>query len=579
MARRVSAEAALSRILCRGESETDSDNESNNSISDAEYEVHEDENLTSDGEDEAMSTVASLVQSPQDQEDQSMNQADDILEAGIAAGVQPEVGRHIDDCINAVVDRFRGRFIGPNGTVWNENPLPNGRRQAVNVMRAAGGLSALGRRRCGETALSNWQLFVTDDMLDTIVECTNEKAQSTGADFVTTRQELATFIGVSILIGVFKGRGEPIRGIWSESEGRKCISQFMTRNRFELITKYIRFDLTNTRETRRQTTKFAPMGYVYDMWEQNLSKPFIPYEYVTVDETLVPFRGRCSFKQYMPSKPAKYGLKFWCLCDAKTGYCIHMKPYLGADGGAARQTGLGKQVVLDLTERLDVGRTVVTDNYFTSLALTQELRNRNLGHIGTVRKNRRELPPEFTAKKSDAGSCVFGFNDDATLVSYAPKKNKRVVLISSEHSNEEVDAVTGKPQIILTYNQGKGGVDHLDQMCGAYTTRKRTNRWPKCVFQHMIDVTAFNAFVLWREATNNPNAKRRQFLKMLGAELCGGELDDGGNIRLKHHIVPPATTGSRLRCRQCKSNKTVQRCKACGEPLCINCATYNCPDC
>ena len=110
-----------------------------------------------------------------------------------------------------------------------------------------------------------------------------------------------------------------------------------------------------------------------------------------------------------------------------------MKPYLGADGGAARQTGLGQQVVLDLTQRLDVGRTVVTDNYFTSLALTRELRNRNLGHIGTVRKNRRELPPVFTSKKSQAGSCLFGFNDDATLVSYAPKKNKRVVLISSEH--------------------------------------------------------------------------------------------------------------------------------------------------
>ena len=73
--------------------------------------------------------------------------------------------------------------------------------------------------------------------------------------------------------------------------------------------------MVNTRPTRRQQSKLAPMGAVYDLWEQHLSKPFIPYEYVTIDETLVPFRGRCSFKQYMPSKPAKYGLKFCCLCD------------------------------------------------------------------------------------------------------------------------------------------------------------------------------------------------------------------------------------------------------------------------
>ena len=135
-----------------------------------------------------------------------------------------------------------------------------------------------------------------------------------------------------------------MRSLWSSTEGRQCISQFMSRVRFELLTKYLRFDLTSTRQRRRQVSKFAPMGSVFDLWEQQLSRPFIPYEYVTVDETLVPFRGRCSFKQYMPSKPAKYGLKFWCLCDANTAYCLRMQPYLGTDHGAVRTTNLGKKV-------------------------------------------------------------------------------------------------------------------------------------------------------------------------------------------------------------------------------------------
>ena len=213
----------------------------------------------------------------------------------------------------------------------------------------------------------------------------------------------------------------------------------MSRNRYELITKYLRFDLTGTRQRRRQLTKFAPMGSVYDMWEQKLQQPFVPYEYVTVDETLVPFRGRCSFKQYMPSKPARYGLKFWCLCDAKTAYCLHMQPYLGTDHGAARTTGLGKKVVMDLTRKLDAGRTVVTDNYFTSLDLLREMRGRNLGLVGTIRKNRRELPREFTEKRREAGTSIFGFNEDASLVSFAPKKNKSVVLLSSEHTRAEID--------------------------------------------------------------------------------------------------------------------------------------------
>ena len=210
----------------------------------------------------------------------------------------------------------------------------------------------------------------------------------------------------------------------------------------------------------------------------------------------------------MPSKPAKYGLKFWCLCDAQTGYCLRMRPYLGIDNpDGARAVGLGERVVLELTENLDEGRTVVTDNFFTTLPLSQKLRGRKLGLVGTMRQNRREIPKEFTDGKVEAGSSMFGYTKDATLVSYSPKKHRRVVLLSTEHSGPSVDLDTGKPEIVLKYNRGKGGVDHLDQMCGTYTSRKRTTRWPKCVFQHMLDVTAYNAFVLWGEARPHKTIK------------------------------------------------------------------------
>jgi len=65
------------------------------------------------------------------------------------------------------------------------------------------------------------------------------------------------------------------------------------------------------------------------MWVETLSKSFVPYENVTVDEQLVPFRGRCSFTQYMKSKPAKYGLKLWVLCDASTSYALNLQVYTG----------------------------------------------------------------------------------------------------------------------------------------------------------------------------------------------------------------------------------------------------------
>jgi len=172
---------------------------------------------------------------------------------------------------------------------------------------------------------------------------------------------------------------------------------------FETYTSCLWLDLTGTREIRSQKYKFAPIGAVYDMWEQWLALPFIPHECVTVDETLVPFRGRCSFKQYMPAKPAEYDMEFWCLCDAQTRCCIKMKPYLGTDNGSEQMMGLGMKLKLSLTEKLDVGRTVVTDNLFTSLELLRQLRKRDLGLIGTKREICCELSQEFTSKKCIAG--------------------------------------------------------------------------------------------------------------------------------------------------------------------------------
>ena len=51
----------------------------------------------------------------------------------------------------------------------------------------------------------------------------------------------------------------------------------------------------------------------------------MPGDNITVDEQLVPFRGRCSFIQYMPSKPDKYGIKIFWACDSETAY-----PFRGA---------------------------------------------------------------------------------------------------------------------------------------------------------------------------------------------------------------------------------------------------------
>lgn len=79
--------------------------------------------------------------------------------------------------------------------------------------------------------------------------------------------------------------------------------------------------MANTESTSTSVReKLAPIRNIYEKWNQNLKFVHKPGKNITIDEQLVPYRGRCPFRQYIPSKPAKYGIKIWVLCDSKSWY-------------------------------------------------------------------------------------------------------------------------------------------------------------------------------------------------------------------------------------------------------------------
>ena len=97
-----------------------------------------------------------------------------------------------------------------------------------------------------------------------------------------------------------------------------------------------------------------------------------------------------------------------------------------------------------------------------------------------------------------------------------------MVLLSTLHTEAE-DHEDKKPIIILDYNRNKGGVDNLDKVIGIYSCRRMMAPWPLIVFHNIVEVSSYNAFVIWRET--NPDwmpckwNKRRVFLEQLGMAL------------------------------------------------------------
>ena len=76
----------------------------------------------------------------------------------------------------------------------------------------------------------------------------------------------------------------------------------------------------------RPDGKFKPL---LDFLNRQFKRFYVPRRDITIDESLMSTQARTTMIQYIPTKAAKYGVKFWILAESKSGYILHMDCYLG----------------------------------------------------------------------------------------------------------------------------------------------------------------------------------------------------------------------------------------------------------
>ena len=134
-----------------------------------------------------------------------------------------------------------------------------------------------------------------------------------------TVDEIYAYIGLLLLFGLTRKTDISVDELWCEKSIHyvPIASITMSRDRFQLICRNICFDDIETRK-QREHNKFFKMDEIFNEFKSNLTL-IVPSYHLCVDEELYGFRGRCSFRQFIPSKPARYGIKYWCLTDVKSG--------------------------------------------------------------------------------------------------------------------------------------------------------------------------------------------------------------------------------------------------------------------
>ena len=177
--------------------------------------------------------------------------------------------------------------------------------------------------------------------------------------------------------------------------GNLFIPRVMKRDRFDKICQYLHVNDTSSNPRKGQPghDKLAHVRPLVDHINQKCSELWNTGSNVSIDEAMIAFRGRLGWRQYIPSKPTKYGIKVWMKSDPGNGFCSSFQIYTGRTTKQP-ELGLGGRVVSDLVDDLSGTYTTVNcDNFFSSPALFLSLLEKKICARGTVRADRKGMPP------------------------------------------------------------------------------------------------------------------------------------------------------------------------------------------
>ena len=411
------------------------------------------------------------------------------------------------------------------------------------------------------TLLSYFRKFFTDDLLSLIVDQSNLYASQVNVNkpLNLTVNELEQWLGILLYMSVVKLPQS--RFYWNKIFNCTFVTNVMSRNRFEEIKKCIHFS-DNSKAPKRDEEGFDKLYKIRPLLDKiRACFNAIPMDnFLSVDEQIIPFKGTSCIKQYMPSKPNKWGYKFFVMCDSK-GIIYDILPYTGQTNPVENCPDLGasSNVVVYLTQIVPDSKNfvVVFDNWFSSVALLKYLKGRSIYSVGTVRINRlpginATMKSDKTLEKNGRGSfqeletsidniklrAVKWFDNRAvTLISSCISANPTTSCRRYDKKEKKMIDVT-MPNTVNVYNKHMGGVDLVDGLVALYRIVTRSKKWYHRLFFHMIDLSIVNAWGLYRRDANSMAIEKKhqhklyEFRLMLAnALIMSGKAVDGGKKR------------------------------------------------
>ena len=170
---------------------------------------------------------------------------------------------------------------------------------------------------------------------------------------------------------------------------------------------------------------------------------YTPAQHIAIDESVISFKGRVSFRQYLKGKPHPWGIKAFVLSESATGYLQRVCVYFGKETQLVNNDHPHTvRVVQTLVEPFhSKGYDLYVDRFYTSPLLATELQKVGITITGTVQANRRGLPKDITAKrKVPRGTVAAARAGDILVLSWMDKR--KVLMLSTKHNASKITVHT-----------------------------------------------------------------------------------------------------------------------------------------
>lgn len=377
------------------------------------------------------------------------------------------------------------------------------------------------------------------------------------------------------------------------------VCKVFTLKRFLKILRFLHL-ADNTKMPNPGTPKFDKLYKIRPLVDHLKSKflsSFSPSRYLSVDESMIGFKGRTSLKQYMPMKPIKRGFKVWAISCSETGYLLDFDIYQGKTSRHPNAEMLGESVVLKLSQNFEMkGYCLFFDNFFSTLPLFKKLLDKKIFACGTIRQTRKKFPKQYlcTDKKLKMSEWDSVSSGEISVYKWKDRGVKCVTVASNMHEADKQTNVLRTdrsglrqsvpcPVAIADYNRFMGGVDLFDQYHSAYSVSWKSRRWWMKIFFYLLDAAIINSYLLYKEDMKKKGQKPMSHLQfrsalanaLISSYSCRKRPGPLRRSNIENIGLHMPIKGTYRRCVSCSAKKLQKRsniiCKQCNVALCKTC--------